>query len=428
MAGFIDVCRFIPTSGGTADWTYSSQVSGYQSPALAGAQNGRLYKVRAESSDLTQWEETEGAYNSSTGTFARTTVLFNSLGTTAKVNFTTTPQVAVITLKEDLLATDESCLALGMTNGQLSVSASAGQLTVSVLTTAGNVPSVLDPVYFYFRDSTLTAGDVVRIAVTSSLTLVIGSGSTMGVVSYARLYIVALNNAGTVQLGGFIASSTTGIWCPQENLKYTTSVPGNVAQTIVSTSAISTAAPWRFIGELEWTTALTPGTWVVPQIVQPWSAGMKKPGDMVQSVFNPVTATNLSSTVLLSYTSLPAATAGTQFMTQSITPFSAANRLLIDAKAIFTNLHAAGNWNSMTLVQSGVSNALAGDVIFQATSTGGCTNSIHYEMLAASASALTFSINAGGLAASTHYMNFDSTTGIFGGVANSYLRIQEFKG
>jgi hypothetical protein len=84
MAAFLNACRFNPTAGGTTDWTYLSAVPGYQNPVAAAAVNGRLYKYRAESADLSQWELGEGAYNSGTGTFARTTVLFNSSGTTAK--------------------------------------------------------------------------------------------------------------------------------------------------------------------------------------------------------------------------------------------------------------------------------------------------------------------------------------------------------
>lgn len=111
MAAFLDGCRFNPTAGGTTDWTYSSAVTGYQSPAAAGVANGTLYKYRAESADLSQWELGEGAYNTSTGVLARTIVLFNSLGTgTAsgqsgagtKINFSTVPQVAVVALAEDL--------------------------------------------------------------------------------------------------------------------------------------------------------------------------------------------------------------------------------------------------------------------------------------------------------------------------------------
>lgn len=102
-SSLLDVCRFNPAAGGTTDWTYSSAVTGYQGPAAAGAVNGAVYSYRAESNDLAQWEVGYGAYNSSTGVFARTTVLFNSAGTTAKINFSTVPQVAIVALAEDLL-------------------------------------------------------------------------------------------------------------------------------------------------------------------------------------------------------------------------------------------------------------------------------------------------------------------------------------
>lgn len=108
MAAFLDGCRFNPAAGGTADWTYASAVNGYQSPAAANVVNGRLYKYRAESADLSQWEFGEGGYNAATGVLARTTVLYNSSGTTTKINFSSVPQVAIVALKEDLLSPDEA--------------------------------------------------------------------------------------------------------------------------------------------------------------------------------------------------------------------------------------------------------------------------------------------------------------------------------
>jgi hypothetical protein len=107
MAAFLDLCRFNPTAGGTADWTYSSPVTGYQSPTAAGAVNGRLYKYRAESADLNQWEVGEGTYSSGAGTFVRSTVLFNSSGNTSKINFSAAPQVAIVAIKSDLLSIEE---------------------------------------------------------------------------------------------------------------------------------------------------------------------------------------------------------------------------------------------------------------------------------------------------------------------------------
>jgi hypothetical protein len=108
MAALLDACRFAPTLGGTTDWSYFAAIAGYQSPAAANVVNGRLYKYRAESADLSQWEIGEGAYNTGTGVLARTTVLFNSLGTNARVNFSTVPQVAVVALKEDLISVEEA--------------------------------------------------------------------------------------------------------------------------------------------------------------------------------------------------------------------------------------------------------------------------------------------------------------------------------
>ncbi|GKQ52870.1 hypothetical protein [Bradyrhizobium sp. Ce-3] len=117
MSAFLNVCRFNPTAGGTTDWTYSIAVPGYQSPAAAGVVNGAPYSYRAESADLSQWEVGTGTYNTSTGVLARTTVLYNSAGTGAnsgqsgagsKINFSATPQVAIVALREDLIAIEEA--------------------------------------------------------------------------------------------------------------------------------------------------------------------------------------------------------------------------------------------------------------------------------------------------------------------------------
>lgn len=100
MAAFADVCRFRATSTGTVDFVDASALAGYQRSSTA-CVDGKLYSLRAESDNLTQWEIVQGVYTASSGTFARTTVLFNSSGTTSKINFTAAPQVAVVGLAED---------------------------------------------------------------------------------------------------------------------------------------------------------------------------------------------------------------------------------------------------------------------------------------------------------------------------------------
>src|SRR5258705_6693497 len=101
MISFFNVCRYTAASGGITDWVYANAVTGYQSPAAAGVIDATTYSYRAESVDLTQWEIGTGIYTVATNTLTRV-VKANNLGTTAKVNFTIAPQVAIVALAEDL--------------------------------------------------------------------------------------------------------------------------------------------------------------------------------------------------------------------------------------------------------------------------------------------------------------------------------------
>ena len=98
--GFLDACGFFPAAGGTADFVVSSAVTGYQTPAGAGAVNGAAYSYRSQSTDLSQWEVGFGAYTSGTTTLARTTVVASSTG--SKVNFSSPPAVYITALTADL--------------------------------------------------------------------------------------------------------------------------------------------------------------------------------------------------------------------------------------------------------------------------------------------------------------------------------------
>ncbi len=98
--GYLDACGFNPTSGGTGDFVVSTAITGYQTPASASAVNGRVYSYRAQSSDLSQWEEGFGAYTTGTTTLARTTVTASSTG--SKVSFTSPPNVYITALSADL--------------------------------------------------------------------------------------------------------------------------------------------------------------------------------------------------------------------------------------------------------------------------------------------------------------------------------------
>lgn len=116
MAMFANSVLFLPTAGGTTDFTVSAAVTGFMTPALAGMPSG-TYKYRAESTGLTQWEIGEGVYNSGTGVLTRATVLYNSSGTGtatgqsgagSKINFSAPPNVGIVQLVEDTLGVDQA--------------------------------------------------------------------------------------------------------------------------------------------------------------------------------------------------------------------------------------------------------------------------------------------------------------------------------
>jgi hypothetical protein len=199
MAGssFLDACRFTPTAGGTTDWTYSAAVVGYRSPSAAGAVNGAQYSYRAESSDLTQWEIGQGTYNTGTGVLARTTVLCNSSGNTSKINFTTTPQVAIVMLAEDVAS-------LAGTN----VFAGANSFSSAISPTA--VPSAAWGIDF-------SGAGQISIPASSHYTLATGSGlvglTDSAISGQTGLYVIggSLTSSAALLAGGsdFVAPTTT---------------------------------------------------------------------------------------------------------------------------------------------------------------------------------------------------------------------------
>lgn len=147
----LDVCCFTPTTGGLTDWTYSAIVPGYQSLAAAGAINGAYYRYRAESLDQSQWEVGVGFYNSGTGVLSRSQVIFNSLGTTAKINFSTVPKIGIVLLAEDLQVALPPGGRLTLQSG-LSVMMSTVAAATSIIYTFcahGTVPITYNGLTFY---------------------------------------------------------------------------------------------------------------------------------------------------------------------------------------------------------------------------------------------------------------------------------------
>lgn len=87
-------------------------------------------------------------------------------------------------------------------NLSLVASVGASALTIAVKGQDGNDPSATNPVYVSFRSATLTSGANSQLTITSALSLVISSGSTLGMTSgvAATLAIGIVNDAGIARL------------------------------------------------------------------------------------------------------------------------------------------------------------------------------------------------------------------------------------
>jgi hypothetical protein len=127
------------TTTGTGTITLAGAVSGFQSFAVVGNGNTTYYTITSG----TAWEVGIGTYTASGTTLARTTVLSNSLGTTAAISLTGTSNVFVTYPSEKSIYQDASgnVIALGtpasvtLTNGTgLPISTGVSGLGTNVAT------------------------------------------------------------------------------------------------------------------------------------------------------------------------------------------------------------------------------------------------------------------------------------------------------
>lgn len=82
-----DRVKVLSTSTGQGTFTLGAAYAGYQSFSAIGDGNVTYYCINNTASGVTEWEVGIGTYTSSGTTLSRDTVLSNSLGTTAKIDF-----------------------------------------------------------------------------------------------------------------------------------------------------------------------------------------------------------------------------------------------------------------------------------------------------------------------------------------------------
>lgn len=146
-------------------------------------------------------------------------------------------------------------------------------------------------------------------------------------------------------------------------------------------------------------------------------------GIEIQSVRTDDGEVATGTTVLPTDDTIPQNTEGDEFMTVSITPNNASNKLIIEVQASLSN-SVSGNDMVMALFQDSTANALT--AITEALSTGNGQGhlNIKYEMTAGTISLTTFKMRAGTSSGTTTF-NGAGGTRRMGGVMNSYIKVTE---
>lgn len=158
------------------------------------------------------------------------------------------------------ITTDKLASATAVQIQPISASVAANALTIT-----------LGPCALAFRSTTLGSGTSTVVQNSGTLSLTISSGSTLGTVNAvaSRIVVLAINNAGTMELAAVNISG--GNQLDETNLISTTAEGGagaaDSANVIYSTTA-RTSVAYRVVGFVDSTQA-TAGTWATaPSTVQ----------------------------------------------------------------------------------------------------------------------------------------------------------------
>lgn len=317
---------------------------------------------------------------------------------------------------------------VGMINGTIVASRSAGAETVAIKTLAGADPSVADPVSFVFRDAALATGGYVVLQRTSSIIIQIPSTATMGMANgvASRLWLGMFNNGGGALVLALVnCLSGQSVFALRDDQLYPATDISAAADNghVIYSFGISGSKAFRILGYLEYTLAAA-GTWdTAPSKIQLFGPGVTLPGQLVQEQVSQSGALASGATTTPYDDTIPQITEGTQFMTQAITPRSAAN--LLEIEHIGNYAPSAQDTMTVALHQDAVANALAAIGDFAVSASGLQPVPLIHRRVAGSVSALTFRIRAGCAAASVIFNGYDAGTRRYGGVCASILRVKE---
>lgn len=231
----------------------------------------------------------------------------------------------------------------------LAVTAASGALTVALKRPDGSDPSGGSPVSLAFKNSTLSSGSPPSVVRSSALSQVLTSGSTLGAVANSplRIWFLAINDGGTMRIGAVNCRSADGsVFAIDEGVVISTFAEGGAggadSQGIIYSSAAVASKAIRILGYAQWNAGLaTPGTWTAPDVVHVFTAGSKKPGDVVAKYNKRIAGVFAGSTLLPMDGTIPQSTEGILIGFNTYTPAMPANMIEIEARVFATHTAVA---------------------------------------------------------------------------------------
>jgi hypothetical protein len=320
---------------------------------------------------------------------------------------------------------------VNIVNGYLDWSVDSNALTAALKTNAGNDPSAGDPVWVRFRSVTVTDGAPEWVAVTAPLSVTVPSGGTLGFVNgyAARVYATIFNDGGTLRLGVIKTAATSlGKLVSLYRLRgwgiaSSTAVgTGSDSSQIFYTDSAVTAKAYTVIGWASWESGLTAGTWVAPTREHLWAPGDPLPGDILQIQRDDDGEVATGTTTVPLDDSAPTSSEGTQFLSDSITPTSAANLTRVEAQVYLA--HSVGS-NFAAFLLNGTTTVAVAPQRAIADTVHCPPPNINYVALAATTSTITFNVRAGSSSAGTTTFNGRAGSRDYGGLINSYIELKE---
>jgi hypothetical protein len=326
--------------------------------------------------------------------------------------------------------------AFGNANVGIIVSRVSNALTFYLQTRSLATPTAANPAQIPFRSTPVTTGSYDLVNVTSGLSLVISSGSSVGIPANhrGRIYIGAVNNAGTVELTAHnpltvqvATRSSYSLWKPNESVLQDTTAEGGAggadsAGVLYSASARS-QLPYRMLGYFDILMGGSAGTYSSdPTAIQVWGPGIPRTGELIQRVATITDSLMTGTTAIPQDNTVPQQAEGDRYLSATITATNAANLMLVELQLMSSI--AAGSRNTMAVFRYGEANAFsvsrqpAGSAIL-----GPCALAAYSTIT--TTSAVGFQVRAGDSAGATFTLNGESSAALIGGVLDTHLYLSE---